>query len=79
METDETLKTTLIQEAEAEIVKLLTRVQELQEGDLRGAEQQVLTSVFALGRTMLEPERCSGLSRDVSAPSLLGESTLTSQ
>ena len=53
METNEQLKTTLVQEAEAEIVKLLKRVQELKVGDLKGVEHEVLTSVFAIGRTAL--------------------------
>lgn len=54
METNEQLKTTLVQEAEAEVMKLLKRVQELQVGDLKGVEQEVLTSMFAIGRTTLE-------------------------
>ncbi len=54
METNEQLKTTLVQEAEAEVMKLLTRVQELNVGDLKGVEHEVLASVFALGRTTLE-------------------------
>ena len=48
------MKTTLIQEAEAEIRKLLKRVEELNEGDLKGVEHEVLTSMFALGRSVLE-------------------------
>lgn len=54
METNEHLKMALIQEVEVEVVKLLKRVQELKVGDLKGVEQEVLTSVFALGRTILE-------------------------
>lgn len=54
METNEQLQTTLVQEAEAEVVKLLKRVQELKVGDLKGVEHEVLTSVFAIGRATLE-------------------------
>jgi hypothetical protein len=54
METNEPLKTALVQEAEHEIVKLLKRVQEVKVGDLKGAEHEVLTSVFAIGRSVLE-------------------------
>jgi hypothetical protein len=54
METNEPLKTTLVQEAEAEVVRLLKRVQELKAGDLKGVEQEVLASMFAIGRTTLE-------------------------
>jgi hypothetical protein len=54
METNEPLKTALMQEAEAEVMTLLTRVQCLKGGDLKGVEHEVLRSVFALGRTTLE-------------------------
>jgi hypothetical protein len=54
METNEALKMTLVQEAEAEIMKRLTRVEELNEGDLKGVEQEVLTRMCALGRSLLE-------------------------
>lgn len=54
METNEVLKMTLVQEAEAEIRKLLKRVEELQEGDFKGVEQEVLTGMFALGWSLLE-------------------------
>jgi hypothetical protein len=54
METNEQLQTTLVQEAEAEMVKLLKRVQDLKVGDLKGVEHEVLTSVFAIGRKTLE-------------------------
>lgn len=54
METNEALKMTLVQEAEAEIMKRLKRVEELNEGDLKGVEQEVLTRMFALGRSLLE-------------------------
>jgi hypothetical protein len=54
METNEPLKMTLMQEAEAEVVQLLKRVQDLKAGDLKGVEQEVLAGMFALGRTTLE-------------------------
>jgi hypothetical protein len=54
MEPNEPLKTTLVQEAEAEVAKLLKRVQDLKAGDLKGVEQEVLAGMFALGRTTLE-------------------------
>lgn len=47
METNETLRRTMLQEAESEIRQLLKRVEELNEGDLRRVEQEVLTSMFA--------------------------------
>ena len=54
METNEPLQTTLVQQAEAEVNHLLKRVQELSVGDLKAVEQEVLASVFHLGRSMLE-------------------------
>ncbi|HEU5380524.1 MAG TPA: ISKra4 family transposase [Ktedonobacteraceae bacterium] len=54
METNEALRKTVLHEAEAEIITLLKRVDELNEGDLRGVEHEVLTSMFALGRRVLE-------------------------
>lgn len=54
METNEVLKTTLVQEAEAEIIHLLRHIQELKVGDLKGVEHEVLTRMFALGRKVLE-------------------------
>lgn len=54
METNEALKMALVQEAEAAVKQLLKRVQNLSAGDLKGVEHEVLTSMFALGRTTLE-------------------------
>ncbi len=54
METNEQVKTALVQEAEHEIVNLLKRMQELKAGDLQGVEQEVLASMFRLGRTTLQ-------------------------
>jgi hypothetical protein len=47
METNEALKTALIQEAEVEMIALLKGVQKLTEGDLKGVEHEVLTRMFA--------------------------------
>lgn len=54
METNEQVKTALVQAAEHEIVNLLKRIQEVKVGDLKGVEQEVLSSVFAIGRSTLE-------------------------
>ncbi len=48
------MHTTLVQQAEAEVNNLLKRVQDLPVGDLKAVEQEVLASVFELGRRMLE-------------------------
>src|SRR6266851_4531811 len=50
METSQGVKTVLIQQAEAGVRKLLERLQPLEEGDLKGLEQQVLETIFAVGR-----------------------------
>lgn len=50
METNETMKATLWREAEAAVQQLIERLQGMKEGDLKAVEEQVLTSVFALGR-----------------------------
>jgi hypothetical protein len=54
METNERLKMTLVQETEAELVKLLKQVQALKDGDLKGLEQQVMQATFTIGRKVLE-------------------------
>lgn len=54
MKTDEGMKATLIQAAEAEIVQVVERLQELAEGDLMGVEEEVLKMVFRLGRTVMQ-------------------------
>ena len=54
METNEQVKTALLQEAEAEIIRLLKQVEGVREGDLKGVEHEVLSSMFALGRRVLE-------------------------
>src|SRR5229473_671731 len=50
METSQGVKTVMIQQAEAGVRKLLERLQPLEEGDLKGLEQQVLETIFAVGR-----------------------------
>src|SRR5713226_5926770 len=50
MKTSQGVKTVLIQQAEAGVRKLLERLQPLEEGDLKGLEQQVLETIFAVGR-----------------------------
>jgi hypothetical protein len=54
METNEALRMALVQEAEAEVTQLLKRVQELEGGDLKGVEHEVLMRMFVLGRSLLE-------------------------
>lgn len=54
MKTDESMKATLIQTAEAEITQVVERIQSLEEGDLMGVEEEVLKMIFRLGRTVLE-------------------------
>ncbi len=54
METSERVKTALRQEAEAGVLKLLESLQTLKEGDLKGLEQQVMATIFSLGRGWME-------------------------
>ncbi len=54
METSQGVKTVLIQQAEAGVRKLLERLQTLEEGDLKGLEQQVLETIFTIGRGWME-------------------------
>src|SRR5260370_883221 len=54
METSQGVKTVLIQQAEAGVRKLLERLQTIEEGDLKGLEQQVLETIFAVGRGWME-------------------------
>ena len=54
METSEGVKTALRQEAEAGVLKLLESLQTLKEGDLKGLEQQVMATIFAVGRAWME-------------------------
>lgn len=54
METNEDLKSALRQEAEKVLEELLIQTRSLEEGDLQGLEQQILSAMIALGRTCLE-------------------------
>src|SRR5712692_10323259 len=54
METSQGVKTVLIQQAEAGVRKLLESLQTIEEGDLKGLEQQVLETIFAVGRGWME-------------------------
>lgn len=54
METNERLKMTLLQETEAELVKLLAQVYTLKDGDLKNLEQQVMQASLTIGRKVLE-------------------------
>ncbi len=54
METSERVEKVLLQEAEAEVRKCLQSLQPLKEGDLKGLEQQIMASVFRLGRRWME-------------------------
>ena len=54
METSERVEKVLMQEAEAEVLKLLQSLQTLKEGDLKGLEQQIMATVFSLGRRWME-------------------------
>ena len=54
METSQGVKTVLIQQAETGVRKLLESLQSIEEGDLKGLEQQVLETIFAVGRGWME-------------------------
>ena len=54
METNEKLKTALLQETEKAIVETIEQLQTVKEGDLQTLEHQVLTACISLGRTILE-------------------------
>jgi hypothetical protein len=54
METNEKLKSVLMQETEQEVLKMIEQVETIPEGDLQTLEQSVLRACFALGRTMME-------------------------
>lgn len=54
METNETLKKALVQEAEKEVLKLMEQLQNVSEGDLKELEQTVMTACFSIGRNWLE-------------------------
>jgi hypothetical protein len=54
METSERVEKGLMQEAEAGVLQLLQSLQSLKEGDLKGLEQQIMATVFSLGRKWME-------------------------
>ncbi len=54
METSQGVKTVLIQQAEAGVRKLLESLQTIEAGDLKGLEQQVLETIFVVGRGWME-------------------------
>lgn len=54
METNETLKTALLQETETAIFKMMEQLQSLPEGDLNHLEQIVLSTCLAVGQHWLE-------------------------
>jgi hypothetical protein len=54
METSERVEKVLMQEAEAGVRKLLQSLQSLEEGDLKGLEQQIMTTIFSMGQGWME-------------------------
>lgn len=54
METSQGMEKVLLQEAEAEVRNLLQSLQSLKEGDLKGLEQQIMASVFRIGRRWMQ-------------------------
>lgn len=54
METNEAVKRALWRETEAELVKLVERIEDVREGDLKELEQQVMETIFAIGRGLME-------------------------
>jgi hypothetical protein len=61
METSEGMKTALRQQAEAGVLKLLESLQTLKEGDLKELEQQVMATMFAVGRGWMESVLSDGV------------------
>jgi hypothetical protein len=64
METSEGMKTALRQQAEAGVLKLLERLQTLKEGDLKELEQQVMATMFAVGRGWMESILSAGTAEE---------------
>src|SRR5690349_14632039 len=54
METSKGMENVLLQEAKVEVRNLLQSLQSLKEGDLKGLEQQIMTSVFRIGRRWMQ-------------------------
>src|SRR5690348_3873612 len=53
METNETLKKVLLEQAEKAIEELVIQLAKIKEGDLQQVEQEVFSSMMGLGRTCL--------------------------
>lgn len=54
METNETLKTALLQETETTVLKMIEQLQTLSEGDLQELEQSVMSACLSVGQRWLE-------------------------
>ena len=54
METNEKLKTALLQETEKAMIEMIEQLQTVREGDLQTLEQRVLTACLSLGRSVME-------------------------
>jgi Uncharacterised protein family (UPF0236) len=54
METNEKLKTALLQETEKAMIEMIDQLQTVREGDLQTLEQNVLTACLSLGRIVME-------------------------
>src|SRR5713226_5130090 len=54
METNETLKMSMLQETETAIIKMIEQLQSLPEGDLNQLEQTVMSACLAMGQRWLE-------------------------
>src|SRR5438067_12379005 len=54
METSNELQRTLRQTAEGEVMRMAESLGEAERGDLKGVEEQIMHSVFALGRRLME-------------------------
>lgn len=72
METNETLKKTLLEQAEKAIEELVINLSKIKEGDLQQVEQEVFRSVMDLGRSCLEQVVDQQASREGSAARRVG-------
>jgi hypothetical protein len=68
METSEGVKTALRQQAEAGVLKVIESLHTLKEGDLKELEQQVMATLFAVGRGWMESILSEGAAADERAP-----------
>jgi hypothetical protein len=73
VETSDGLKTALRQTVETEVMKLVESLRDVARGDLKGVEEQIMRSVFALGRTLMEQVLSSGAEHESSAARRVGE------